>query len=256
MNETANGDFVSSTLTLAQIVDTMSNTVCPKLVVSDDFCDILMGKMTPMMFPYLYPDLDHAIYVDRTMVFQDDVGHLWRVVQKLRESGNREALAMAPEQTNHYLRAFAAWNKMNPSTKLGKPLPEGRPGYNPDLIVMDLEKLRNSPQYLNYFSERRLKSLVHNYLFHTSGEIPSLGDMVNLMAADDPSLVRQLGCEWNRNSEHVANGDVLARQFDYCDAPHGIRAWNGQPNPEKAKKDSEGKTVSIGKTTLHENELK
>ena len=37
---------------------------------------------------------------------------------------------------------------------------------------------RASPKYLSYFSERRLKSLIGNYLFHTEGEIPSLGDMV------------------------------------------------------------------------------
>ncbi len=68
------------------------------------------------------------------------------------------------------------------------------------------------------------------------------------MAADDPALFKQLGCEWNRNSDDVAHGDVLGRQFNACYAPHGIRAWNGKPNPEKAKRDSEGKTVSIGKT--------
>ena len=55
-----------------------------------------------------------------------------------------------------------------------------------------------------------------------------------MIAADDSTLFRELGCEWNRNSDDIAQGDVLAAQFDACVAPHGIRAWNGPPNAEKA----------------------
>ena len=65
--------------------------------------------------------------------------------------------------------------------RLGKPPPEGRPGFNPDLMVLDLARLRESGEgYLGYFSERRVKSLIGNYLFHTEGDIPSLGDMVSI----------------------------------------------------------------------------
>ena len=59
------GDYRFEVLTLASIVDTMSESVCPSLLASDTFCDVLMGKMTPLMFPYLFPELDHAIFVDR-----------------------------------------------------------------------------------------------------------------------------------------------------------------------------------------------
>ena len=70
------GRYTHSVLTLAEIVDTMSDKVCPELLASDDFCDVLTGKMTPLMFPYLFPDLDHAIYVDRynrSMVLSKEV---------------------------------------------------------------------------------------------------------------------------------------------------------------------------------------
>ena len=73
------------------------------------------------------------------MVFQDDIGKLWSVLRKMKES---ECVAAAPEQSNAYLRAFAGWHRVNPSTRLGKPPPDGRPGFNPDLMVMDLAKLR------------------------------------------------------------------------------------------------------------------
>ena len=59
-----------------------------------------------------------------------------------------------------------------------------------------------------------------------------------MIPADDSTLVREIGCDWNRNSDEIAIGDVLAAQFDACAAPHGIRAWNGPPNEEKASFDA------------------
>ena len=123
--------------------------------------------------------LKHPL-VYRTMIFNDDIGKLYNVFKKMQGTG-REAIAMAAEQTNLYMRAFAGWQRVNPSTRLGKPPPEGRPGFNPDLMVMDLEKLRKSDRYFSYFSERKVKSLIGNYLFHTEGDIPSLGDMVSAL---------------------------------------------------------------------------
>ena len=74
--------------------------------------------------------------------------------------------------------------------RLGKPPPDGRPGFNPDLMVMDLERLRDSKEgYLGYFSERRVKSLIGNYLFHTEGDIPSLGDMVCRLASGNETHI-------------------------------------------------------------------
>jgi len=57
-------------LTLSDIMDKMSEDICPKLAASEEFCDVLMGKLTPLLFPYLFPKLQAAIYVDRNIKFQ------------------------------------------------------------------------------------------------------------------------------------------------------------------------------------------
>ena len=254
VNKTANCEFAVEVATLADIVERMTSTICPKMTVSEEFCDILMGKMTPLLFPYLFPDLDHVVYVDRNLVFQDNIGHLWRIVQKMKKS--KEAIAMAPEQTNTYMRAFGSWQRVNPSTRLGRPPPDGRPGFNPDLILMDLEKLRASASYKTYFNERRLNKLMKNYLYHSTEEIPTLGDMVNLMAADQEHLFLTLGCEWNRNSK--SSTDVLDKKFNTCAKSLTIRVWNGNPNQERVAQEKEG-NVSVGKKRIEEgdeNELK
>ena len=249
VNLTASVDFKTDVLTLADIMDRTANDICPKMTMSEEFCDILMGKMTPLLFPYLFPKLDHAIYVDRKLMFQEDVGMLYKVLENMRKT--KAAIAMAPEQSNTYMRAFAGWQRVHQATKLGRPPPDGKPGYNPDLIVMDLEKLRASVSYKSYFNEVRLNKLVRQYLYHSVGETPSIGDMVNLMAADDESLFHGLGCEWNRNSK--GSTDLLDKKYNVCPNVHHIKVWNGNPNVERIAQEKE-KAVSVGKRRLDDGE--
>ena len=118
------------------------------------------------------------------------------IEQSLFSRRSKEGIAMAPEQTKTYMQAFSSWQKMNPSTKIGRPPPNGKPGYNPDLIVMDLDKLRASASYKKFFNEAKLNQVVKNYMFHSSQETPTLGDMLNLMAVDVESLFMNLGMDY------------------------------------------------------------
>ena len=43
----------------------MQATLCPELAVSDEFCDLLMGNLTPLLFPFLFPQLPYIIYIDK-----------------------------------------------------------------------------------------------------------------------------------------------------------------------------------------------
>ena len=70
LNETSECDFTKQILTLSEIIQRSNNDICPKLGVRSEFCEIVMGNMTPLLFPWLFPHLDHAIYIDRNMVFQ------------------------------------------------------------------------------------------------------------------------------------------------------------------------------------------
>ncbi len=50
-------------------------------------------------------------------------------------------------------------------------LPDGKPGFNVDLILMDLEKLRASATFKSYFSEIKLNKLIKNYFYHSTDEV-------------------------------------------------------------------------------------
>ena len=70
INKTSNCDFRADILTLADIIEKTTTEICPSMNIKDEFCEIIMGNMTPLIFPYLFPKLDHAIYISREIVFQ------------------------------------------------------------------------------------------------------------------------------------------------------------------------------------------
>lgn len=77
INLTSNCDFTYQVMTLSHIIKETNDVICPKLGTRSEFCEILMGNMTPLLFPYLFKDLDHMIYVDRSLVFQDNIGKVF-----------------------------------------------------------------------------------------------------------------------------------------------------------------------------------
>ena len=85
----------------------------------------------------------------RHIIFHDDVGKLYNEFLNMDQD---ESIGMVQEQTLKYLRAFGSYHIKSPSTKLGRPPSKGSPGFNPDLMVMDLVKLR---------TDNSFKSMIH-----------------------------------------------------------------------------------------------
>ena len=100
---------------------------------------------------------------------------------------------------------------------------------------MDLDKLRASASYRTFFNEQKLTKLVKQYKYHAQSELPSLGDMINLMAVDSETLFFNMGCEWNRRSTDTH--DAMDQKYNVCHAEH-IHVWNGSPNHEKLRNET------------------
>ena len=100
-----------------------------------------------------------SLFICRHIVFHDDVGKLYNEILKMDPE---ESIGMVQEQTLKYFRAFGSHQVKSPGTKLGRPPSQGNPGFNPDLMVMDLVKLRTNPTYKSMIHE--LKVDIHNFL--------------------------------------------------------------------------------------------
>ena len=143
-----------------------------------------------------------------------------------------ESIGMVQEQTLKYLRAFGSYHLKNPSTKLGRPPGKGSPGFNPDLMVMDLVKLRKDSSYKSMIHELKISVLLKKYSMHLDEELPDLGEILNLIAAEIPQMFHKLSCEWNK-SAHTGH-DPLSSQFLDClpenkKNKNGVRATNKNP---------------------------
>ena len=68
---------------------------------------------------------------------------------------------MVQEQSPKYLRAFGSYHVKAPGSKLGRPPSQGHPGYNPDLMVMDLVKLRHDASYKAMIHELKVNKRGH-----------------------------------------------------------------------------------------------
>ena len=139
VNMTSNCDFSHEIMTLSHIIETTNKDICPSLGTRSEFCEILMGNMTPLLFPYLFVNLDHLVYIDRSLVFQDNIGLIYPVLEKVKRS--KAGIAMAPEQSKAYMQAFNAWQRMNPSTKIGKE----------DFLYIKFNFFKNFTKKLNFF---------------------------------------------------------------------------------------------------------
>jgi len=244
INKTSNCIYDYDFLYFDHIIEFSHKMICNEVAQSEDYCDLLIGQLTPLIFPYLFPSLPYIIYIDKHIVFHDDVGKLYNAFLKLEE---QESIAMVQEQSLRYMRAFGTYHMKSPSTKLGRPPTRGKPGYNPDLLVMDLHKLRADKNYKSMIHELKISLAIRKYSYHPENSLPNLGDILNLIAAEKPKMFHQLSCDWNRSA--MKGTDPLSEEFLDClpednsststSKARSARATNNNPNLNPTYKSSQ-----------------
>ena len=113
---------------------------------------MLTSKCHKILFPPF-----NKIDILRHIIFHDDVGKLYDEFLNMDED---EAIGMVQEQTLKYLRAFGSYHVKSPTTKLGRHPGKGSPGFNPDLMVMDLVKLRRDTTFKSMIHELKISVLL------------------------------------------------------------------------------------------------
>jgi len=237
VNYTSNCNYDYEMLYFDHLIDFTRQNLCPDLSKSEEYCNLLIGRVTPLLFPWLFPSLTYILYIDKHIIFHDDVGKLYNEVLNMDED---ESIGMVQEQTLKYLRAFGSYHLKSPSTKLGRPPSKGSPGFNPDLMVMDLVKLRNDNSFKSMIHELKISLLLKKYSMHLDEELPDLGEILNLIAAEKPQMFHKLSCEWNKSA--LQGHDPLSSEFLDClpedkktttSGTKQIKATNKNPNHRK-----------------------
>lgn len=136
--------------------------------------------------------IERIIVLDVDLKFRTNVAQLWEHFDRF-ESHN--LIGIAHEQQPVYRHIFHMYRKDHPSTEVGDPLPGGMPGFNSAVLLLDLQRMRNSREYANLLNVTFVENLVAKYKFQ--GHLGDQ-DFFTLIGLDHASMFYILPCGWNR----------------------------------------------------------
>ncbi|XP_010790550.1 fascin [Notothenia coriiceps] len=90
---------------------------------------------------------------------------------------------------------FWQYRKENPRTRVGDPSPEGLPGFNSGVMLLDLGAMRESALYNQLLKPSNVAKLADQYRFR--GHLGDQ-DFFTMIGMEHPELFYPLACGWNR----------------------------------------------------------
>ncbi|XP_057357347.1 xyloside xylosyltransferase 1 isoform X1 [Manis pentadactyla] len=90
---------------------------------------------------------------------------------------------------------FWQFRHENPKTRVGGPPPEGLPGFNSGVMLLNLEAMRQSPLYSRLLEPAQVERLADKY--HFRGHLGDQ-DFFTMIGMEHPELFHVLDCTWNR----------------------------------------------------------
>ncbi|XP_040896909.1 xyloside xylosyltransferase 1 [Toxotes jaculatrix] len=118
-----------------------------------------------------------------------------------------------------YRHTFWQYRKENPQTRVGEPPPDGLPGFNSGVMLLDLGAMRASALYNQLLEPGNVAKLADQYRFR--GHLGDQ-DFFTMIGMEHPELFYPLACGWNRQlctwwRDH-GYGDVFQLYYR-CDGP-------------------------------------
>jgi len=139
------------------------------------------------------PSLKKLIIIDVDLEFSMD---MLRLFNHFKKFGSSEVLSCGVSQSPFYFSFFKEHRKSHPDSPVGQP---GRfQGLNTGVLLLDLERMRNSSEYNFFTTQAGVKELAEKWkLGGTVGD----QDWLTLLSFEKPELINILPCEFNRE-EH------------------------------------------------------
>uniref|UniRef100_A0A4W5N933 Xyloside xylosyltransferase 1 n=1 Tax=Hucho hucho TaxID=62062 RepID=A0A4W5N933_9TELE len=128
-------------------------------------------------------------------------------------------IGIAREMQPVYRHTFWQYCKENPQSRVGEPPPDGLPGFNSGVMLLDLGAMRTSALYNQLLEPRNVSLLADQY--HFRGYLGDQ-DFFTMIGMEHPGLFHALACGWNRQlctwwREH-GYGDMFQLYY-HCDGP-------------------------------------
>ncbi|XP_019388097.1 PREDICTED: xyloside xylosyltransferase 1 [Crocodylus porosus] len=182
------------------------------------FLSVAMHRIMPK-------EIHRMIQVDLDLKYKANIRDLFEEFDKFPPGA---VIGIAQEMQPVYRHTFWQYRRENPQTKVGDPPPDGLPGFNSGVLLLDLEAMRRSPLYNRLLEPAALQELTEKY--HFKGHLGDQ-DFFSLVGMEHPELFHVLDCTWNRQlctwwKDH-GYSDVFHRYYA-CEGP--VKIYHGNCN--------------------------
>ncbi len=144
------------------------------------------------LFKVFDPSIKKIILLDADLKFKQDITKLHDLFEKFDQ---RNLIGIANDAQPVYRHLFWQYRNENPNTRVGSPPPNGLAGFNSGVLLIDLEKMRNSKLYAKLITSETVEKLTNKY--HFKGHLGDQ-DFFSLIGMEYEHLFYVLPCTWNR----------------------------------------------------------
>ncbi|XP_061493663.1 xyloside xylosyltransferase 1 isoform X2 [Rhineura floridana] len=182
------------------------------------FLSLAMHRVMPK-------EISRIIQVDLDVEYRTNIRELFEEFDNFPEGA---VIGIAHEMQPVYRHILWQYRKEHPGTRVGEPPPDGMPGFNSGVLLLDLEAMRHSDLYNRLLDPGAIQQLANK--FHFKGHLGDQ-DFFSLVGMEHPELFHILDCTWNRQlctwwREH-GYSEIFDRYFR-CDGH--IKIYHGNCN--------------------------
>lgn len=182
------------------------------------FLSVAMHRIMPA-------DLKRIVQLDLDLKFRRNIRDLF---QEFNHFPPEAVIGITREMQPVYRHTFWQYRKENLKSRVGDPPPDGLPGFNSGVMLLNLDGMRRSTLYNQLLEPERVAQLAEK--FHFRGHLGDQ-DFFTMIGMEHGELFYPLSCGWNRQlctwwRDHGYR-DVFQLYYQ-CDGP--VHIYHGNCN--------------------------
>ncbi|XP_067897587.1 xyloside xylosyltransferase 1 [Heterodontus francisci] len=182
------------------------------------FLSVAMHRIMPT-------EMTCVVQLDLDLKYMSNIRSLFGEFEKFQPGA---VIGIAREMQPVYRHTFWQYRRENPKTKVGDPPPDGLPGFNSGVMLLNLEAMRQSELYNQLLNMENVQKLAEKY--HFKGHLGDQ-DFFTLIGMEHRGLFHILDCTSNRQLCTWWREHGYAEVFDlYFECDGKVKIYHGNCN--------------------------
>ncbi|XP_057378934.1 uncharacterized protein LOC130700957 [Daphnia carinata] len=198
-----------------QLLDHLKTNV-PNLKI-DAVKDHVATQMLPLILPWHYDHLGRMIFIGNNIKFRADIVELYEHFDRFKP---QQGIGLTLVQNAKFAAAFSVHRYLQPNSNLGLSPPHGWPGFNTELMLLNLKEMRQTNFFKRYLDLENQFPILMKYDFKSRHILPQMDEWLTLVGVEKPELFFTLPCQWN--VQQIMDSDA----FEYCRSDIKAMAFN------------------------------